>query len=261
MILSACIVAEFMAKHCKDKTVLRANSEFQQEKKDKLYEFFVRAGIPADLTNLKSIGESIDKLKAAGDEDKTKVFERKLLTNMNPAKYMIIGDKEPSEYRHFSMGIQYYTHFTSPIRRYSDLLVHRMVATALEQKENTRAAIESMDVERITELCTTLSSNSKYADRKVERLYHCLMIKKEGPKVFEVLIFDVESRSFNFYIPELGMNQFYRLRSDPRIRHVDLFAEELKVEVAFKRPYNRNKEEKKEEGKQEGKGPKCYNCG
>ena len=80
MILSASLVAEFMAKYCKDKTVLRANSAFDQEKKDKLYEFFARAGFEVDLTNLKSIGNSIEKIRAQGHKDRFTVFNRRLLT-------------------------------------------------------------------------------------------------------------------------------------------------------------------------------------
>lgn len=51
MIFSASLVAEFLAKWCKDKTILRSNSDFEQEKKDKMTEFFLRAGVVIDLTN------------------------------------------------------------------------------------------------------------------------------------------------------------------------------------------------------------------
>ena len=73
---------------------------------------------------------------------------------MNSAKYFCIGDKKPEEFKHFSMNLQYYTHFTSPIRRYPDMLVHRMVEIALDQKENTRAALESIDFEGLADLCS-----------------------------------------------------------------------------------------------------------
>ena len=51
MITSASLVAEFMAKWCKDKTILRSNSDFEKEKKEKMTEFFLRAGLVIDLEN------------------------------------------------------------------------------------------------------------------------------------------------------------------------------------------------------------------
>jgi len=134
-----------------------------------------------------------------------------------------------------------------------------MVEIALKEKENTRKALESMDCEGIAELCSLKTGCTKGADRKCERLYHCLMLKKEGPKVYEGLIFDVEPKSFRFYIEELNMSQFMKPKSDSRVKNVELHAEELKVEVSFKPPYIKKeeiKEEAKEGNKEEGKEEK-----
>jgi len=56
-----------------------------------------------------------------------------LLTRpMKQAQYMAAGGSETSgAWRHFALAIPYYTHFTSPIRRYADVLVHRLLDNAL----------------------------------------------------------------------------------------------------------------------------------
>jgi ribonuclease R len=48
-------------------------------------------------------------------------YPRMMLRSMQKAKY------DPSPIGHFGLGLEDYTHFTSPIRRYPDLVVHRML--------------------------------------------------------------------------------------------------------------------------------------
>lgn len=48
------------------------------------------------------------------------------------ALYFCVGDLPQEEWRHYALNVAHYTHFTSPIRRYPDVLVHRLLAAALE---------------------------------------------------------------------------------------------------------------------------------
>lgn len=50
---------------------------------------------------------------------------------MQTALYFCSGDVSPFEYRHYALNVSHYTHFTSPIRRYADIVVHRLLAAAL----------------------------------------------------------------------------------------------------------------------------------
>ena len=50
---------------------------------------------------------------------------------MQRAKYFCTGTLDIAKYHHYALNFPLYTHFTSPIRRYADVLVHRMLDAAL----------------------------------------------------------------------------------------------------------------------------------
>ncbi len=66
------------------------------------------------------------------DYEQYLVAQRKFLTCLTGAKYVIINEMDEEEYMHYGLNFPLYTHFTSPIRRYADLLVHRLVTVIKE---------------------------------------------------------------------------------------------------------------------------------
>ena len=51
---------------------------------------------------------------------------------MNQALYFCTSECEEDDYFHYGLATPYYTHFTSPIRRYADVLVHRLLAASID---------------------------------------------------------------------------------------------------------------------------------
>jgi DIS3-like exonuclease 2 len=103
-----------------------------------------------------------------------------------------VEDKEPGEYQHYGLNFPLYTHFTSPIRRYADLLVHRLLTISLKEGTKTRDLIGGIDYKHYAELCSEKSYNARRAGKECQKLFHCLLLKQQGPRAFTSLVFDVD---------------------------------------------------------------------
>lgn len=76
------------------------------------------------------------------DSEQAQVFQSALslltVKTMQLAKYICTNDVEDRyDYRHYALAVPLYTHFTSPIRRYADLVVHRQVCLLFLFAEST----------------------------------------------------------------------------------------------------------------------------
>ena len=77
----------------------------------------------------KSFSEVLDKIKGTEYE---KVISTLILRTLKIARY------EAENKGHFGIASKYYCHFTSPIRRYPDLFIHRVISEYLEKGYNLR---------------------------------------------------------------------------------------------------------------------------
>ena len=134
MLLANRTVAEFVAK-AKKTFVYRVHDEPNQEKLQNLRNFIGNFGYKmGPTTNGKEISKELNNLfVAAKDTPEYNAIELLSLRTMAKARYDI------ENLGHYGLAFKYYTHFTSPIRRYPDMLVHRLLADYLEGGKSAKA--------------------------------------------------------------------------------------------------------------------------
>ncbi len=151
MLLANRTVAEFVATGCKGvgeapakgarkqaKTfVYRVHDEPNQEKIENLRNFIGNFGYRMGPTdNGKDISRELNNLfQAAKDTPEYNAIELLSLRTMAKARY------DTENLGHYGLAFKYYTHFTSPIRRYPDMLVHRLLASYLAGGESAKKDI------------------------------------------------------------------------------------------------------------------------
>ena len=69
---------------------------------------------------------------------------------------------DSKNYSHFGLALKNYVHFTSPIRRYADLLIHRQIIKIITQKSSNKIN-ESIDETEIKSLCEHISNTERKA--------------------------------------------------------------------------------------------------
>jgi ribonuclease R len=171
----------------------RVHDKPDAEKLEELAAYMETAGIPVnDLTTKKHMTELLTKVKAHPQGHSLRVM---VLRSLKQAQYRASADG------HYGLGKQHYLHFTSPIRRYADLVVHRVFVqhlAPLETKEKSEKT--SYDVARLARVAQHISlteQNSTEAERESVKLklleFFERELEKKPKNTFEAVIMDVRN--------------------------------------------------------------------
>lgn len=141
----------------------------------------------------KELQKLLDRIEGSEEEA---LISRLTLRSMKQAKYM------PVCAGHFGLAAKYYTHFTSPIRRYPDLQIHRII------KENLRGGLTEKRIGHydqilpgVTVQCSTMERRAEEAERETIKLKKCEYMAKRIGEVYEGVISGVTTWGFYVELP------------------------------------------------------------
>jgi ribonuclease R len=151
--------------------VYRVHDEPHPDKLQTFSDFLYKLGYKISLSSRRSISASFNKLfqEIAGKGEEN-MIETIAVRTMQKAFYTTenIG--------HYGLAFQYYTHFTSPIRRYPDLMVHRLLFEYLDGKKSVNKAeyeqkcVQSSEMERKAVEAERASIKYKQAEYLVDKI-------------------------------------------------------------------------------------------
>lgn len=116
----------------KPHALLRRHPALTEDSINKIKETFKTYDLPVDMTSNITFHKTMETLHQLNPE-KYQVAMNAFFSVIKEAEYFAVSDSAPENWRHFGLNFDHYTHFTSPIRRYADLVVHRIISAGLTQ--------------------------------------------------------------------------------------------------------------------------------
>ena len=195
------------------------------------YEILIKAGkckgVDIAVESAKALASSLDKAVLKGEPYFNTMLRIMATRCMMQALYFCSGTIPRDEFHHYGLATPIYTHFTSPIRRYSDLMVHRLLAVSI-QADSTYADL--LEKEKTQKLCNVLNhrhKNAQYAARASINLHTHLFFKTRD-SVEEAYVLFVKKNALQVLVPKFGLEStifFDDFRVDGDRKLVLVFAE------------------------------------
>jgi DIS3-like exonuclease 2 len=220
MLLANMRVAMRIAKTFPDSALLRRHPPPVARKMDEFVEFCASVGLgEIDASSAGRLASTLAECRRRCTSQAVDYAVQMLCTRpMQLAKYFCTGCFDEDDWHHYALNVDYYTHFTSPIRRYADVIVHRLLHAALlldnvqshEELQLLKSMISSLpDKERMEKIATKCNDKKLLAKRAQEasdKLYLCILLKQK-PLVVDGIAICIGDRYISCLVPTLGMEK------------------------------------------------------
>ena len=174
--------------------VYRVHDEPDREKIDAFALFARNLGVDTSPLNAKNTITPTQLAKILENAKKTEHFSivsSVLLRSLMKARYSSI------QKAHFGLATELYCHFTSPIRRYPDLSVHRIIKAVLNGQIDEKTLPK---FEKFTALSAQMSSENElkatYAEREIDDLYRCVYMADRIGQEYDAIICSITGFGF-----------------------------------------------------------------
>ncbi|KAK0549055.1 exosome catalytic subunit dis3 [Tilletia horrida] len=181
MLLANCSVAERIYETFPQTAVLRrhvppppTNFELLQDILRK------RRGMEIDCSSSKRLAESLDECVDPSQPEFNTLVRIMATRCMIAAEYFCSGSVSRSTFGHYGLACPMYTHFTSPIRRYADVLAHRQLAASINYDPLTASLHSRQHVDRVLHVVNKRHRSAQMAARASIDFYVGLAIARKN---------------------------------------------------------------------------------
>lgn len=181
MVLANIAVAEELEKHHKP-TLYRVHGKPEEQKLDKLLSTLTSLGIEAQIPENVSTRDLQAITRRLTHSAERPFVESLIVRSMPQAVY------QPTNIGHFGLALTHYAHFTSPIRRYPDLVVHRTLKALIGAPGGSAVSYETDTLESLGDSTSKLEKRADEADRYVNTFLKCTYLRERIGQTFHGLI-------------------------------------------------------------------------
>jgi exosome complex exonuclease DIS3/RRP44 len=166
-----------------------------------------------DIDTSKRLATSLDQCEIEQDPY-FNVIVRILTTRcMEQAVYFVSGDIEQDQYFHYGLATPYYTHFTSPIRRYADILVHRQLGACIGTYSKSEVITDRDKMRDLINKSNKQHTSAQYAQRSSIELYTNIYFKNKEV-IEEAYVTRTAPDSVILLIPRYGIEAMVPLEKE-----------------------------------------------
>jgi ribonuclease R len=181
MILANVAVAQELAK-ARAPTLYRVHGVPEEAKLERLASTLSALGIDARIPKTVTTRDLQAIARRVGDVSERAFVESLVVRAMPQAIY------QPTNIGHFGLALTHYAHFTSPIRRYPDLVVHRTLKALVRVEGGAGLRYEASQLAGLGESTSRLEKRADEADRYVAGFLKCTYLKERIGQTFQGLI-------------------------------------------------------------------------
>lgn len=163
MLLANISVARRIYEVFPETAVLRRHPAPPAENFTSLSKALASRGFSLDVSSSGALAASLDRIVVPEDDFFNRLVRIMATRCMYQAQYFAAGSHGYEAFWHYGLATPIYTHFTSPIRRYADVLVHRLLAAATDSARYAGNAI-AFDRQRLEEICNSMMGTTIIPD-------------------------------------------------------------------------------------------------
>ncbi|KAL8290404.1 hypothetical protein RQP46_002662 [Phenoliferia psychrophenolica] len=221
MLLANISVAGKIAAGLPDQALLRRHEPPIERRLESFVERMKSLKVDLDGSSSGSLMRTINNVT---DESARLTLQHLSTKSMNRAKYFCSGMLDISKYHHYALNLPLYTHFTSPIRRYADILVHRQLEAILLNTSDAKFTLDTEAVSKIAQTCNTKKEAARLAQEQSAHLFLCVLIndltQRYGPVVRPATVIGVLDEAYDVLVTELGIEKRVHCDNIPIDNHV-----------------------------------------
>ena len=185
--IAANVQAALFLEKKKIPALFRAHEPPPAEKYEDLQQFLREFKLRMPPIDQVTPGDYAAVLRKVHDRPERELIQSVLLRSQSMAAY------QPDNRGHFGLALEAYAHFTSPIRRYPDLLVHRAIRYALSGGKPSSYSYSPTDMAAMAVHCSQRERRAEEAERDVDERFKCAWMSKHVGSEFDGTVTGVTS--------------------------------------------------------------------